>query len=115
MDGPTRLTKLRYPRVLCHRQCSGRDTTGRSGHHGTRFDPRPLSGAACGLYEGIREFGRWPDPFFKTSDDVGAKDLRLSIPRTLLHLTGRTCRLGIDWCVPRKDPRPGPRRIRQSV
>ena len=59
-------TKLDCRRVLCHRQCSGRDNTGRSGHHGTRFDPRALSGAACGLYEGIREFGRWADPFFKS-------------------------------------------------
>jgi hypothetical protein len=26
----------------------------------------------------IREFGRRPDPFFKTSNDIGAQDLRIS-------------------------------------
>jgi hypothetical protein len=26
----------------------------------------PLSGVTCGLYEGIREFGRTADPFFKS-------------------------------------------------
>jgi hypothetical protein len=87
---------LRYRSVLCHRQCSGRDTTGQSGHHGTELNDRGLSRATCGLYEEIREFARSADPFFKTSNDTGAKDLRLSIPLTLLHLAGRTYRSGIN-------------------
>jgi hypothetical protein len=65
--------------VFCVTQCSGRDTTGRSGHHGTRVDHRALSGVTCGLYAEIGEFGKSVDPFFKTSNDLGAKDLRLWI------------------------------------
>ena len=52
---------------LCHRQCSGRVTSGRSGHHRTRFDHRALSGVTCGLYRGNHEFVEGPDLFFKTT------------------------------------------------
>jgi len=56
---------------------------------------RGLSRAARGLYKGIWEFGKTADPFFKTSDDPGVKDLRLSSPRRLLHLR-RTCRAAVE-------------------
>jgi len=51
---------------LCHRECSGRVTTGRTGRRGTRPRDRGLSGVTCGLYEGIREFDKAADHFFKT-------------------------------------------------
>ena len=54
------------PSVLCHRKGSGRDTTGRSGHHGTELDHRGLSARRADFYEGIREFDKTVDPFFKS-------------------------------------------------
>ena len=67
-----------------------RGGVGDMGNHKQTTRDRALSGAACGLYRGIRGFDAGPDPFFKTSNDTGAKDLRLSIPRELPQLTGRT-------------------------
>ena len=63
---------------LCHRMCNGQVRTGRAGQVGTQSGDRALSGVTCGLYGENREFEKRPGEFFKTSNDLGAKDLRLS-------------------------------------
>jgi hypothetical protein len=82
-DPKLRLRDIGEARIVLSAPGEGRDDTGQSGRHGTRVDRRALSRVTCRLYEEISEFDKAVDPFFKTSNDIGAKDLRLSICRRL--------------------------------